>query len=168
MLVPSDSPPGLTHTTASISADPIWDGSLVGRMPKPAFRTLHQSVHAVRIFCWPDRLCSTRAVAFVQPSACRSAKSAWSRERVDRAKKAKISDTHCDVMGFIVVRVALCDRVGRCGTESIVVCNISRKAAEEWGTSGRRIDLHIGSKGNGSMHFVVWNDILEQKAEQRE
>ena len=71
-------------------------------------------------------------------------------------------------MKLIIVRVALSDRIGRRGTESIVVRNIGRKAAEEWGTPRRSIDLHIGTKGNGSIHLVVWNDVLEQKVEQRE
>lgn len=39
-LVPSDSPPGLTHTNASASSSPVLP---VGRTPKPAPLTLHQS-----------------------------------------------------------------------------------------------------------------------------
>ena len=50
--VPSDSPPGLTQTMASMSELPVL---VVGRVPKPAPLMLHQSPHCWRMFWTPER-----------------------------------------------------------------------------------------------------------------
>ena len=52
LLVPSDSPPGLTQTMESMKEEPVL---VVGRVPNPAFLMLHQSPHWLRRFCWPER-----------------------------------------------------------------------------------------------------------------
>jgi hypothetical protein len=69
LLVPSHSPPGLTQTMASMYEEPVL---VVGRVPKPAPLMLHQSPHAWRRFCWPERPWSTMKWAldvFGQPIA---------------------------------------------------------------------------------------------------
>ena len=48
LLVPSDSPPGLTQTMESMNEEPVL---VVGRVPNPAFLMLHQSPHWLRRFC---------------------------------------------------------------------------------------------------------------------